>query len=57
MPLSPQKEHQLIRTRETELINQADIVLDVGGIYNPSIGRFDHHQNEYQGPLSSAGMI
>ena len=23
----------------------------------PTQGRFDHHQNEYTGPLSSAGMM
>lgn len=47
----------LTRTRDIEIIQSADIVFDVGGLYNPSIGRFDHHQNEYTGPLSSAGMV
>ncbi len=47
----------LMRTRDPELIEKADIVFDVGGVYNPTIGRFDHHQNEYDGPLSSAGMV
>jgi len=35
---------KLIRTRDLELIGQADIVLDVGGVYDPDAGRFDHHQ-------------
>ena len=39
------------------LIAQADIVFDVGGIFNPHNGRFDHHQKSYEGPLSSAGMV
>ena len=30
---------------------------DVGGIYDPKRKLFDHHQVEYQGSLSSAGMI
>lgn len=47
----------LTRTRDATIIEQADIVFDVGGIFNPTDCRFDHHQNEYQGPLSSAGMV
>lgn len=47
----------LERTRDENIIQEADIVFDVGGIYNPPQGRFDHHQNEYTGPLSSAGMM
>ena len=45
------------RTRDENIIEAADIVFDVGGIYDPTNGRFDHHQNEYSGPLSSAGMM
>lgn len=48
---------KLQRTRDPETIDKADIVFDVGGIFDPSNGRFDHHQNEYTGPLSSAGMM
>ncbi len=47
----------LTRTRDPQIIERADIVFDVGGIYDPTSGRFDHHQNEYTGPLSSAGMV
>ena len=47
----------LIRTRDPEILQQADIVFDVGGEYDVQSKRFDHHQNEYQGPLSSAGMV
>ena len=50
-------EATLVRTRDAERLAQADIVFDVGGIYDPSSGRFDHHQNSYTGPLSSAGMV
>ena len=48
---------KLTRTRKQHIIKTADIVFDVGGIYDPDTGRFDHHQNDYLGPLSSAGMI
>jgi uncharacterized UPF0160 family protein len=47
----------VIRTRDENLLQKCEYVCDVGGIYNPSIKRFDHHQKEYNGPLSSAGMI
>ena len=54
---------QLIRTRDVELIKQADIVLDVGGEHNPDTDRFDHHQRGGAGerdngiPYSSFGLI
>lgn len=34
----------LTRTRDTAVIEAADIVLDVGRVYDPANGRFDHHQ-------------
>jgi len=54
---------KLIRTRDLELISKADIVLDVGGEYNPEADRFDHHQRGGAGerengiPYSSFGLI
>ncbi len=54
---------KVIRTRDEEKIKKADIVLDVGGIYNPNINRFDHHQKEGAGtrdggvPFASFGLI
>jgi len=47
----------VVRTREADALEACDVVFDVGGVYDPERGRFDHHQNEYQGPLSSAGMV
>lgn len=38
------KEFEIIRTRDEEIIKTGDIVFDVGGIYDASIDRFDHHQ-------------
>ncbi len=32
------------RTRDEKLIREADYVFDVGGVYDPEINRFDHHQ-------------
>ncbi|WP_165728891.1 MYG1 family protein [Pseudoalteromonas sp. 31A1] len=54
---------KLVRTRDKALIESADIVVDVGGEYNPDIGRFDHHQRGGAGerengtPYSSFGLI
>lgn len=45
------------RTRDPDLLATCEYVCDVGGIYDPKIKRFDHHQVEYQGLFSSAGMI
>lgn len=48
---------QIVRTRESEALSKCEYVCDVGGIYDPELKLFDHHQVEYDGPLSSAGMI
>lgn len=47
----------LVRTRGPEVIAGCDLVFDVGGLYDPEAKRFDHHQQSYTGPHSSAGMI
>lgn len=35
---------EVVRTRDPERLAQADVVLDVGGIYDVRTLRFDHHQ-------------
>ncbi len=45
------------RTRDESLLATCEYVCDVGGFYDPSKKLFDHHQVEYQGELSSAGMV
>lgn len=47
----------VVRSRNLELLDKCEYVCDVGGVYDPSKKRFDHHQSEYKGDLSSAGMI
>lgn len=49
--------NNVIRTRDKTLLTQCEYVCDVGGVYDPKIKKFDHHQVDYTGPLSSAGMI
>lgn len=36
---------EVVRTRDEAVIATGDIVVDVGGIYDPEKQRFDHHQN------------
>ncbi len=51
------------RSRESGDIERADIVFDVGSVYDPEKGRFDHHQAEGGGkrengiPYASFGLI
>ncbi len=48
---------KVIRTRDGKELAECEYVCDVGGIYDSSIKRFDHHQSDYNGSFSSAGMI
>ena len=54
---------EVIRTRDEAQIQSADIVFDVGGIYDPNAHRFDHHQKEGAGvrengvPYASFGLV
>ena len=54
---------EITRTRDESVLDKADIVLDVGGIYDPEKKRFDHHQKEGAGthkngvPYASFGLI
>ncbi|KAM3306070.1 MYG1 protein isoform X1 [Capsicum chacoense] len=56
---------QIVRTRDTQLLETLDAVLDVGGVYDPSRDRYDHHQKGFEEvfghgfttKLSSAGLV
>lgn len=48
---------KIFRTRDPDVLKHCDYVCDVGGIYDANQRRFDHHQVDYQGAMSSAGMI
>lgn len=45
------------RSRDSEVLDRCDYVCDVGGVYDSDKRRFDHHQIDYQGSMSSAGMV
>ncbi|WCJ32446.1 Metal-dependent protein hydrolase [Euphorbia peplus] len=56
---------QIIRTRDPLVLDKLDAVLDVGGVYNPTQCRFDHHQSGFHQvfghgfttKLSTAGLV
>ncbi len=54
---------KILRTRDENLIKKADIVADVGMIYDANTNRFDHHQKGGAGqrqndiPYASFGLI
>lgn len=54
---------ELIRTRDPATIEAADFAVDVGGIWDPATGRFDHHQKGFDAarqsgvPYASAGLV
>ncbi len=53
----------LVRTRDPQKIGAADFAVDVGGIWDPASGRFDHHQKGFDGArpsgvgYASAGLV
>ncbi|KAL1957881.1 hypothetical protein VTO42DRAFT_5446 [Malbranchea cinnamomea] len=54
----------LVRTRDPAALAKCDIVVDVGGEYDPARHRYDHHQRTFQATfprhttrLSSAGLV
>lgn len=48
---------QIVRSRNPAILSNCEYVCDVGGIYDPTMKRFDHHQVDYKGEMSSAGMV
>ena len=54
---------EIVRSREPEVFATGDFVVDVGGVYDAEIGRFDHHQKGGAGarengiPYSSFGLV
>jgi uncharacterized UPF0160 family protein len=56
-------EARLMRTRDPVLVAAGDFAVDVGGIWDPAAGRFDHHQKGFGAarqtgvPYASAGLV
>eukprot|EP00877_Chromochloris_zofingiensis_P002389 jgi/Chrzof1/12150/Cz06g22300.t1 len=62
---SQYKSASVVRTRDAALLSSLDIIIDVGGVYEPASCRFDHHQrgfgevfgHGFNTKLSSAGLV
>ncbi|KAM7259657.1 hypothetical protein ACFE04_015398 [Oxalis oulophora] len=56
---------EIVRSRDPQVLEGLDAVLDVGGVYDPSRDRYDHHQKGFEEvfghgfstKLSSAGLV
>lgn len=56
---------EIVRSRDPKVLEGLDAVLDVGGVYDPSNDRYDHHQKGFEEAfgygfttkLSSAGLV
>eukprot|EP00795_Rhopilema_esculentum_P012606 gene12606-3310_t len=70
LKMLPEYKHaEIIRSRDPEKLAECDIVVDVGGVYDPAKHRYDHHQRAFDGTmaclaqkkwqtkLSSAGLV
>lgn len=57
------EEYTIVRTRDEALFADSDYLIDVGGVLDPSKGRFDHHQQGGAGerkngiPYASFGLL
>jgi uncharacterized UPF0160 family protein len=63
LALGEDSEFSVTRTRDENIINRGDCVVDVGGVYNETANRFDHHQIGGAGvrengiPYASFGLV
>ncbi|KAG5042498.1 hypothetical protein JHK87_006413 [Glycine soja] len=56
---------EIVRSRDPQVLEDLDAVLDVGGVYDPARDRYDHHQKGFEEvfghgfstKLSSAGLV
>ena len=47
------KESPIVRSRDPAVLDECEIVVDVGAVYDPSRNRFDHHQKTFNETFSS----
>ncbi|XP_022095011.1 UPF0160 protein MYG1, mitochondrial-like isoform X2 [Acanthaster planci] len=51
--LPENKDAEIIRTRNQAVLDMCDIVVDVGGVYDPTKHRYDHHQRSFSHSMNS----
>ncbi|XP_043602054.1 MYG1 exonuclease isoform X2 [Bombus pyrosoma] len=47
------KDAVIVRSRDMNILDACDIVVDVGGEYNPSMHRYDHHMRDFNESVST----
>lgn len=47
------KDAKIVRTRNQEELDKCDVVVDVGGVFDPSKHRYDHHQKTFDSTMNS----
>nr|XP_033330298.1 UPF0160 protein MYG1, mitochondrial [Megalopta genalis]XP_033330299.1 UPF0160 protein MYG1, mitochondrial [Megalopta genalis] len=47
------KDAEIIRSRDLDVLNTCDVVVDVGGKYDPSTHRYDHHMRDFKESVST----
>nr|XP_039248507.1 MYG1 exonuclease-like [Styela clava] len=47
------KNARIVRSRDPAVLDECDIVVDVGGIFDPAKNRFDHHQRTFDETMNS----
>jgi len=54
LKLLPQyKNAEIVRSRDPTVLEECDIVVDVGGVYDPTKHRYDHHQRGFTECMNS----
>lgn len=47
------KDADIVRSRDKKILDDCDIVIDVGGVFDPSSDRYDHHQRDFAQSMNS----
>jgi len=47
------KNSQIVRSRDPKVLEECDVVVDVGGVYDPATHRYDHHQRTFTGTMAT----
>ena len=48
---------EVVRSRDLKVLDECDIVVDVGAKFDPEAKRFDHHQREFNETMKSLGFL
>ncbi|VDD92728.1 unnamed protein product [Enterobius vermicularis] len=49
--------YEVLRTRDSKQLDECNVVVDVGGVYDHSKMRYDHHQKDFNCTMKSLGVL